>query len=168
MPELVLDGARVLVLGAGGSARAVIGAVLAAGAGRIDVANRTPSRARDVGLLFGDRVAGVAWGDRGTALSRCDLLVNTTVLGMDGQPRLDLSLDGLPRHAVVADLVYVPLETQLLQTARARGHRTVDGLGMLLYQAQGAFRHWHGVLPDVTDDLRQLVERDLRARREPA
>ena len=168
VPDLGLEGTRVLVLGAGGAARAVIGALLAAGSGRIEVANRTPSRAREIGLLFGDRVADVAWNDRGTALARCDLLVNTTVLGMNGQPRLDLALDGLPRHAAVADLVYAPLETPLLQSARARGHRTVDGLGMLLYQAQAAFRHWHGVMPEVTAELRGLVERDLRGKREPA
>ncbi|HKQ95957.1 MAG TPA: shikimate dehydrogenase [Aestuariivirgaceae bacterium] len=165
VPDLALSGASVLVLGAGGSARAVVGALLAAGVERIDVTNRTRSRAHEISRLFGDRLFDLDWNDREAALSRCDLLVNTTVLGMTGQPALDLSLDGLPRHAVVADLVYSPLETGLLARARARDHRTADGLGMLLYQAQAAFRHWHGITPQVTAELRDLVTRDLLGKR---
>ena len=161
VPDLALSGASVLVLGAGGSARAVVGALMAAGVERIDVTNRTRSRAEEIRRLFGDRLFDLDWNDRQAALSRCDLLVNTTMLGMTGQPHLDLSLDGLPRHAVVADLVYVPLETDLLAGARARGNRTADGLGMLLYQAQAAFRHWHGSTPEVTAELRDLVVSDL-------
>jgi shikimate dehydrogenase len=165
-PDLPLAGANVLVLGAGGSARAVVGALLAAGAERIAVTNRTRARARDMCLLFGGRLSDLDWKDREAALSRCDLLVNTTVLGMTGQQPLELSLDGLPRHAVVADLVYAPLETGLLSLARARGHRTADGLGMLLHQAQAAFRHWHGITPQVTAELRDLVTRDLLGKRD--
>ena len=103
----------------------------------------------------------VPWEQRHDALAGAALLVNTTSQGMSGQPPLDLSLDALPRHALVSDLVYVPLETPLLAAARARGNRTVGGLGMLLHQARPAFAAWFGQMPAVTPALRVLVERSL-------
>jgi shikimate dehydrogenase len=103
-----------------------------------------------------------AWNTLGDVLPRTGLLVNTTSLGMNGQPPLDIELPLLPRDAVVADLVYVPLETPLLAAATARGLRTADGLGMLLHQAVRGFELWFGERPVVTRDLRTLVEADLR------
>jgi shikimate dehydrogenase len=94
-------------------------------------------------------------------LKAVDLLVNATSLGMKGQPELTMPIDELPGSAVVCDIVYVPLETALLHNARARGHRTVDGLGMLLHQARPAFEKWFGVRPEVTAELRQLLVRDI-------
>ncbi len=101
------------------------------------------------------------WSQRNEALAGVGLLVNTTSLGMIGKPPLDLDLAALPKDAVVADIVYNPLETQLLAAARARGNRVVDGLGMLLYQAVPGFERWFGVRPEVTPELRKLVEATL-------
>ncbi len=110
---------------------------------------------------FGERVEPVRWGDLDRPLAAAGLLVNTTSLGMAGQPGLDVDLARLPAHAVVADLVYAPLETALLAAARVRGLRAVDGLGMLLHQAVGGFQRWFGVRPQVTRALRAQVEADL-------
>jgi shikimate dehydrogenase len=162
-PQVRLGGGTALVLGAGGSARAVVGAMLEAGVSRILLANRTGSRALELQRLFGPALHVVSWADRAAAAADVGLLVNTTMLGMQGQEALDMSLDRLPREAVVAELVYVPLETELMKAARARDIPTADGLGMLLYQAQAAFRTWYGILPSVTPRLRELVERDLRS-----
>lgn len=149
-----------LVLGAGGAARAIAAALLDAGVPRILVANRTAARAdrlRDLG--FGS-IQPIAWTAAHDASQEADLVVNTTSLGMAGQPSLDLDLDLLPREAVVADIVYVPLETPLLAAARARGLRVADGLGMLLHQAVPGFERWFGVSPIVTPELRRLIEAD--------
>jgi shikimate dehydrogenase len=110
---------------------------------------------------FGANVHPVAWETIGSLLPRAGLLVNTTSLGMDGQPALELDTSLLPSHAVVADLVYVPLQTPLLSAARARGLKTADGLGMLLHQAVRGFELWFGSRPEVTPELRALVEADL-------
>jgi shikimate dehydrogenase len=150
-----------LVLGAGGAARAIVGALLDAGIARIRVANRTEARARDLAALAPDRIEVVSWAGLPTATAEADLLVNTTQAGMKGQPPLSLDLSGLPARAIVSDIVYVPLETQLLADARARGLRIVDGLGMLLHQAVPGFACWFGVRPEVTAELRALVEADL-------
>jgi shikimate dehydrogenase len=150
-----------VVLGAGGAARAVVFALVERSAARIAVVNRSFDRARALRGRFGERVNPLRWEEAGSVLPGAGLLVNTTTLGMAGQPAPDLDLGRLPAGAVVADLVYVPLETALLKAARARGLRAVDGLGMLLHQAVGGFAHWFGVRPRVTEALRALVEADL-------
>jgi shikimate dehydrogenase len=150
-----------LVLGAGGAARAVLFGLLDRGIGRILLANRTAERAAALRTQFGERVEPVRWGDLDALMPEAGLLVNTTSLGMAGQPPLSIDLARLPADAVVSDLVYVPLETPLLAAARSRGLRTVDGLGMLLYQAVGGFQRWFGMRPQVTEALRALVEADL-------
>jgi shikimate dehydrogenase len=155
------DPACALVLGAGGAARAVVFGLLDRGIGHIRVANRTYDRAVALRARFGERVEPVSWSDLKRPLGEAGLLVNTTSLGMAGQPALDVDLSGLRAGAVVADLVYAPLETALLATARARGLRAVDGLGMLLQQAVGGFQRWFGVRPQVTQALRAQVEADL-------
>ena len=150
-----------LVLGAGGASRAVVFGLVERGVKRVVLANRTVERARALADQFGAQVHPVAWDAIGELLPRMDLLVNTTSLGMHGQPALDIDVGRLPRHAVVADLVYVPLETPLLAAARARGLKTADGLGMLLHQAVRGFELWFGLRPEVTPELRALVEADL-------
>ena len=150
-----------LVLGAGGSARAVVFGLLDRGIKRVHLANRTIERARALADQFGASVLPVAWDAIGDLLPRAGLLVNTTSLGMHGQPALELDVGLLPSQAVVADLVYVPLETPLLAAARARGLKTADGLGMLLHQAVRGFELWFGQRPEVTAELRSLVEADL-------
>lgn len=150
-----------LVLGAGGAARAVVFGLLARGIGRIRLANRTLERAVALQAQFGDRVEPARFSDVDGLLAEAGLLVNTTSLGMAGQPPLAIDVARLPAGAVVSDLVYAPLETALLAAARARGLRPVDGLGMLLHQAVGGFQRWFGVRPQVTEVLRALVETDL-------
>ena len=156
------DGAEdALVLGAGGAARAVVFGLLDRGIQRVHLANRTIERARALSGQFGTRVLPVAWDAIGGLLPRAGLLVNTTSLGMHGQPALELDIGLLPSQAVVADLVYVPLQTPLLAAAGARGLKTADGLGMLLHQAVRGFELWFGQRPEVTAELRSLVEADL-------
>ncbi|WBU29416.1 shikimate dehydrogenase [Rhodopseudomonas palustris] len=153
--------AHALVLGAGGSSRAVVFGLLERGVQRIALANRSIERAQALRDLFGERVVPIAWSDIPAALPGAGLLVNTTSLGMKGQPPLQIDLSALPADAVVSDLVYVPLETDLLAAAKARGLRTADGLGMLLHQAVRGFDLWFGARPHVTPELRALVEADL-------
>jgi shikimate dehydrogenase len=150
-----------LVLGAGGSARGVVFGLIERGIKRVHLANRTMERAQTLVDQFGANVYPVAWDAIGDLLPRTGLLVNTTSLGMHGQPALEVDTGLLPPHAVVADLVYVPLETPLLAAARARGLKTADGLGMLLYQAVRGFELWFGQRPEVTPELRSVVEADL-------
>jgi shikimate dehydrogenase len=156
------DGASdALVLGAGGSSRAVVFGLIERGIARVHLANRSIERAQALADQFGARVHPVAWDAVAGLLPRAELLVNTTSLGMHGQPALDIDVGRLPAHAVVADLVYVPLQTPLLQAAQARGLKTADGLGMLLHQAVRGFELWFGQRPEVTSTLRELVEADL-------
>jgi shikimate dehydrogenase len=150
-----------IVLGAGGSARAIIYGLIERGIGKIHVVNRTPERAQALQARFGPAVQSAHWAALPHLLTKAGLLVNTTSLGMSGQPPLAIDLDPLPRQAVVADLVYAPLETPLLAAARVRGLATADGLGMLLYQAVRGFQMWFGVRPEVTPQLRALIEMDL-------
>ncbi|WP_029583404.1 shikimate dehydrogenase [Bradyrhizobium sp. URHD0069] len=150
-----------LVLGAGGSARAVVFGLIERGVKRVHLANRTIERARALADQFGAGVHVASWDTLSDLLPRVGLLVNTTSLGMHGQPALEVDVRLLPAHAVVADLVYVPLETLLLSAARARGLKTADGLGMLLHQAVRGFELWFGQRPEVTSELRALVEADL-------
>ena len=151
----------VLVLGAGGSARAVIFGLIERGIARVHLVNRTASRSQVLAEQFGEQVKPLAWQNAGDVLPRAGLLVNTTSLGMKGQPPLEIDIGALPPGATVADLVYVPLETPLLIAAKARGLKTADGLGMLLHQAVRGFELWFGKRPTVTAELRALVEADL-------
>ena len=155
------DGPAVL-LGAGGAARAIAAALLDAGCPELVLVNRSPARAEALAAALGGpiRVATTA------PLDGAALLVNSTSLGMAGQPPLQIDLSPLPGHAVVADAVYVPLETQLLAQARAHGLRGVDGLGMLLHQARPGFAEWFGVMPQVDAALRDFVASDIP--RQPA
>jgi shikimate dehydrogenase len=152
---------KAVVLGAGGAARAVLYGLLGRGAERLVVVNRTADRAEALQQTFGPRVAIAAWRDIDRALADAALLVNTTTLGMHGQPGLAVALAPLPADAVVSDLVYAPVETALIAQAKARGLRTADGLGMLLHQAVRGFSLWFGTTPAVTPELRALLEADL-------
>lgn len=147
----------VMVLGAGGAARAILYGLIKAGVSRILLANRTRARAEKLVSAFGSKIEVIDWAMRNEALGACGLLVNTTSLGMTGQDALDMDLSAMPSDGVVADIVYVPLETQLLSDARARGLTAVDGLGMLLHQAVPGFERWFGVRPEVTPQLRAHV-----------
>jgi shikimate dehydrogenase len=161
VPGWELRVAEAVVLGAGGSARAVICGLIERGINQIHVVNRTPERSEALHARFGAAIRPVHWAALPHVLARAGLLVNCTSLGMTGQPPLPIDLDPLPTHAVVADLVYAPLETPLLAAARARDLLTADGLGMLLHQAVRGFQLWFGVRPQVTADLRAAVEADL-------
>jgi shikimate dehydrogenase len=152
---------NAVVLGAGGGARAVVFGLLSRNVGRVHLVNRTLARAQALQKEFGARVVAAGWQEMNGLLGGAGLLVNTTTLGMVGQPALEIELRGQP-SLVVADLVYAPLVTGLLAAARARGLRTADGLGMLLHQAVRGFELWFGVKPEVTAELRALVEADLR------
>ena len=160
-PDWRAEAGPVAVLGAGGAARAVVVALADRGATEIRLINRTFDTAQALAREFGAPVKALPWEDRHAALADIALLVNTTNQGMHGNPALDLNQDALPAHALVSDVIYVPLETPLLAAARLRGNPTVDGLGMLLHQARPAFQAWFSVLPDVTPELRRLVEATL-------
>jgi shikimate dehydrogenase len=156
------QGARTaIVLGAGGAARGIVAALKSSGIGEILIANRTRSRADELAARSGAGVVAIGWDDLPEVLGRADLLVNTTSLGMTGHAPLEIALDPLKPGALVTDIVYVPLVTGFLQQAAARGHPIVDGLGMLLHQAVPGFEHWFGVRPEVSPDLRRLVEDDI-------
>jgi shikimate dehydrogenase len=161
VPSFDCHGAIVALLGAGGAARGIAFALLEAGAGAIRVFNRTRARADAFAADFGARVEACDWDERSTALDGVSLLVNTTPLGMPDSEGLGIDIGALDRTAVVADIVYVPILTPLLAQARARGLVTVDGLGMLLHQAVPGFERWFGVRPEVTAELRALVQRDI-------
>ncbi len=150
-----------VVIGAGGGARAIVSGLLDAGAREIRLYNRTLERAERIVADFGPAVCAYPWDSRRDGLAGAGLLVNTTSLGMVGQEPLDLPLAALPKTAVVADIVYAPLETPLLAEARRKGATAVDGLGMLLHQARPAFRDWTGVMPEVTPQLRRRIEATL-------
>jgi shikimate dehydrogenase len=163
-PEWNAGGRPVVVLGAGGAARAVLYGLLNDGASKVLLANRSRARAEDLAHAFSADIEVVDWDVRDWALDGCGLLVNTTSLGMMGQPRLGMDLGALPLDAVVADIVYSPLETPLLRDARERGNIAVDGLGMLLHQAVPGFERWFGVRPEVTPELTAHVASSLRAK----
>lgn len=146
-----------IVLGAGGAARAVVHALSEAGAQQIIILNRTADKAEDVAEINKDIVRVAQWEKRGDFLRDAGLLVNTTSLGMTGKDPLEIDLSLLPRDAVVNDIVYAPLMTDLLREAEKRGNQIVTGIGMLLHQARPAFEKWFGVLPDVTEDLEKKV-----------
>ena len=154
-------GKSAIVLGAGGAARAVIWALRERGFEPVIVVNRTADRAAALAARFGKAVRPAEWSGLGGWLARADLLVNATSLGMSGQPALAIDLSPMNDAAIVADLVYAPLETDLLRAARRRSLTAVDGLGMLLHQAAPGFERWFGRRPQVTRELRDLVIADL-------
>ena len=160
VPDWDPAGTLAVVLGAGGAARAVVAALVEARAKEIRLVNRTEARAEALAAELATpttRIGVHPWTERDSALADAGLLVNTTSLGMADEPALDLDLAQLPRSAIVVDIVYVPLETALLATARERGHRTVDGLGMLLHQGRPGFEAWFGAPVRVSRELRAAV-----------
>jgi shikimate dehydrogenase len=152
-----------IVLGAGGAARAVVWALQQRGFGPVYLVNRTAARAEALAVRFGPGTKSVRWDDLSRLLPEAGVIVNATSLGMTGQPALPIDLSLTSRECLVTDLVYVPLETPLLAAAKARGLRTVDGLGMLLHQAAPGFERWFGRRPVVTAELRSAVLADLAA-----
>lgn len=158
-------GGVAVVLGAGGASRAIIHALKQRGFRDIRIVNRTVARAEELADQFGPGVTAHPQAATGELLGDASLLVNTTALGMHGNEGLPADPAGLPDHAIVTDIVYVPLETPLLAAARARGLKTVDGLGMLLHQAVPGFERWFGRRPEVTSELRNLIVADLDAKK---
>jgi shikimate dehydrogenase len=157
-------GGLAVILGAGGAARGAAYGLQQRGL-RVALVNRTADRAQELAAHFGAGMTVHAWEELAALLPHADLLVNCTSLGMVGKPPLALDIAPLARRAVVYDIVYAPLETALLARARERGHRVVDGLGMLLHQAGYGFEKWFGARPTVTAELRARVEADLLGRR---
>jgi shikimate dehydrogenase len=157
-PDWRGDAGPIVVIGAGGGARAVLVSLIDRGAREIRLINRTPARAQLLQRELGGPIRAVPWEDRQAALAGAAMLVNTTNQGMVGEPPLELALDRLPTDALVSDIIYIPRETALLAAARRRGNPTVNGLGMLLHQARPAFRGWFGVMPEVTPELRAMIE----------
>jgi shikimate dehydrogenase len=160
-PHWKPEAGPVVVLGAGGAARAIVCTLVDAGVPELRLINRTQEAAVKLGVAFtpkdGRRIAIERWDDRSAMLEGATLLVNTAALGMTGKPPLEIDLARLPTDAVVDDIVYVPLETDLLARARARGNTCVDGLGMLLHQGRMGFRAWFGADPQVTEEQRRAV-----------
>jgi shikimate dehydrogenase len=154
---------KVVVLGAGGSARASVFAFTERGFS-VSIVNRTHERAEKLAAAFGARASAHDFAALPELLGEADVLINNTSLGMAGKPPLAIDLGSLKTSAIVYDVVYMPLETELLKAAKARGHRTVDGLSMLLYQAVVGFSHWFGVTPKVTAEQRAILEADIRAK----
>ena len=157
-PGWKADAGPIVVMGAGGGARAILVSLADRGAREIRLVNRTFARAEGLEREFGGPIKALKWEDRNAALEGAAMLINTTSQGMVGQPALDLSLAKLPMTALVSDIIYIPRETPLLAAARERGNKTVNGLGMLLHQARPAFQAWFGVMPEVTAELRNQIE----------
>ena len=165
VPDWEAAGRHVVVIGAGGAARAVVAGFAREGVARISIVNRTPEKAerlaQELAGIGEAALTAAPLSDLSALLAAADVLVNATSLGMSGQPPLDIDLSPLPDHAVVADIVYVPLKTALLRRAEERGLATVEGLGMLLHQAVPGFEKWFGVRPEVTPELRALVAANI-------
>ena len=156
------DKGRAVVLGAGGAARAATYAFRQRGL-TVSLVNRTLARAEQLAAAF-PGVTAQGYDALPRLLGDADVLINTTSLGQAGNPPLEIELKDLKQSAIVYDVIYVPLETGLLKAARSAGHRTVDGLSMLLYQAVPGFTHWFGVTPKVTAEQRAILEADIRAK----
>ena len=152
------DAGPIVVIGAGGGARAVLVSLIDQGAREIRLVNRTPARAKALAGELGGPITALGWEQREVVLEGAAMLVNATNQGMVGEPPLDLALDALPVSALVSDIIYIPRETALLAAARKRGNATVNGLGMLLHQARPAFHAWFGIMPEVTPELRAMIE----------
>lgn len=157
IPRKPWIGKKAVVIGAGGAARAVCVGLLDTGVSEIVLLNRTHGKAEKIQYDFGAGITVVPWVSRSSVLGETSLLVNTTTLGMNGNEPLSIDLDYLPADAIVADIVYKPLETPLLKQARQRGNITVEGIGMLLHQAVAGFEAWFGVKPEVTKELETYV-----------
>jgi len=155
------DAGPVVVIGAGGGSRAVCYGLAQEGAKEIRLLNRTFARAKGLAEEFGGPIRALPWEQRHEALEGAAMVVNTTSCGMVGQPSLDIGLDTLPKTALAADIIYIPLEMPFLAAARKRGNRTVNGLGMLLNQGRPAWKAWFGIEPEVTAELRAMVERTI-------
>jgi shikimate dehydrogenase len=162
-PGWDMNSGKAVVIGAGGAARAIVHALILRGMKRILLINRTKERAAELASDFGESIEVVDFADLSGVLAGANLLVNTTSLGMRGQPPLGIDLAPLPLGAVVSDIIYVPLETELIRAANALGLRAVPGIGMLLHQAVPGFERWFGVKPCVTPELRGVVEADIAA-----
>jgi shikimate dehydrogenase len=156
------DAGPAVVLGAGGGSRAVCYGLMQEGAKEIRLVNRTFTRAKALADEFGGPLKAIPWDERHDALKGAAMVVNATSQGMTGQPALDLRLDQLPKTALAADIIYIPLETPFLAAARARGNRTVNGLGMLLHQGRPAWKAWFGIEPAVTAELRVMMEKSIQ------
>jgi shikimate dehydrogenase len=157
-PAWRADLGPIVVVGAGGGARAVLVGLIDQGALEIRLVNRTSKRSKALARELGGPIIALSWEERAAALEGAAMLVNATNQGMVGEPALDLALDRLPVSALVSDIVYIPRETALLAAARKRGNPAVNGLGMLLHQARPAFHAWFGVMPEVTPELRAMIE----------
>jgi shikimate dehydrogenase len=157
-PSWRADAGPIVVVGAGGGARAVLVGLIDQGAREIRLVNRTRARGQVLERELGGPITALDWGDREAALEDAAMLINTTNQGMVGEPPLELALDALPASALVSDIIYIPRETPLLAAARKRGNPRVNGLGMLLHQARPAFHAWFGIMPEVTPELRAMIE----------
>lgn len=166
-PKINLRDKTAIIVGAGGAAKAVIGALLDEGVARIGIINRTRERIHDLQVQFGSSIYEIGEAISDEALESCGLLVNTTSQGMEGQPLLELEIQDLNPNALVADIVYTPLETAFLAKARRRGNPVLGGLGMLLHQAVRGFELWFGVKPDVTAELYELIAADVQKAHKP-
>lgn len=155
------DSGPIVVIGGGGGSRAVCYGLAQEGAKEIRLVNRTLSRAKGIAVEFGGPIKALPWEQRHDALDGAAMVVNTTSCGMVGQGALDIKLHKLPKTALAADIIYIPLETPFLAAARKRGNRTVSGLGMLLNQGRPAWKAWFGIEPEVTAELRAMVERTI-------
>jgi shikimate dehydrogenase len=161
LPAWRADAGPIVVIGAGGGSRAVCYGLAQEGAREIRVVNRTLARAKGIAGEFGGPIKALPWEQRHEALEGAAMVVNTTSCGMVGQPLLDIRLDKLPKSALAADIIYIPLETPFLAVARKRGNHTVNGLGMLLNQGRPAWKAWFGIEPEVTAELRAMVEKTI-------
>jgi shikimate dehydrogenase len=157
-PSWRADAGPIVVIGAGGSARAVLVGLIDAGAREIRLTNRSPARAQALLRDLGVPIRMLDWRERHAALSGAAMLINATNQGMVGEAPLDLALDRLATSALVCDIIYVPRDTALIAAARRRGNPTVGGLGMLIHQARAAFRAWFGIMPEVSAELSAMVE----------
>lgn len=161
VPEWRGEAGPATVIGAGGGSRAICHALLSEGAPAVRLVNRTRAKAERLAADIGGPIEVIGWEARHDALDGAATVVNTTSLGMVGQPPLDLRLDALGAEAVVADIVYTPLETRFVKAAQARGNRAVGGLGMLIHQGPPAWKLWFGLEPKVTDELRSMMEKSI-------
>ena len=156
-PEWNAKAGPALVLGAGGAARAILDALITEETPKLYLTNRTKERAQALASEFGDTVEVLDWDNKNVVFSEVKILINTTSLGMNGKGDLGLDFSQLTSAITVTDIVYTPLETDLLKHAKQRGCTCVDGLGMLIYQGIPGFSNWFGVAPKVTDELRELL-----------